>query len=151
MDTCEEVRRRIGELAGLPAAEVSAGAREHLAGCPSCGRRLAVARLARGLLATAAEGPEPPAGFAEGVLATLPSGRMPARTDSDLWRLGWRLVPAFAATAALVLVLYQASDVSGPTGLFPTDALSAGERLVLGASPPEPDLVLAAVVEGGRP
>ena len=149
MDTCEEVRRRIGELAGLPAAEVSAGVREHLAGCPACARRLAVARLTRGLVATAAETPEPPAGFAEGVLAALPPGRMPLRTDSDLWRFGWRLVPAFAATAALVLVLYQASDVSGPTGLLPAEALSAGERLVLGASPPEPDLVLAAVVEGG--
>ena len=149
MDTCDEVRKRIGGLAGSPPAEVSAGVREHLAGCPSCARMLAVARLARGLVATAAEGPEPPAGFAEGVLGALPPGRMPARTDSDLWRFGWRLVPAFAATAALVLVLYQASDVWGPTGLVPAESLSAGERLVLGASPPEPDLVLAAVVEGG--
>ncbi|MBI4572277.1 MAG: zf-HC2 domain-containing protein [candidate division NC10 bacterium] len=151
MDTCEEVRRRIGGLAGLPAAEVTAGVREHLAGCPSCARGLAVARLTRGLVATAAEGPDPPAGFAEGVLAALPPDRRPSRSDSDLWRFGWRLVPAFAVTAALVLVLYQASDVSGPTGLLPAEALSAGERLVLGASPPDPDLVLAAVVEGGGP
>ena len=149
MDTCDEVRKRMGGLAGLPAAEVPAGVREHLAACVSCARALAATRLARGLLATAAEGPEPPAGFTEDVLAALPAAPMPSRADLDPWRLGWRLVPAFAATAVLLLVLYQASDVSGPIGLLPAESLSAGERLVLEASPPEPDAVLAAVVEGG--
>lgn len=148
MESCKEVGRRIGELAALPVAGLPAGARDHLAGCPRCAGALAAVRLRRGLLAAAADPPEPPAKFADQIVAALPASRA-GRADEDLWRLGWRLVPAFATTVVLLLVLYQASPVSGPTGLVEAEALSAGERLVLEGSPPEPDAILAAVMEGG--
>ncbi|OGB91677.1 MAG: hypothetical protein A3G35_00640 [candidate division NC10 bacterium RIFCSPLOWO2_12_FULL_66_18] len=147
MKSCDEVKKRIGELAALPAVELPAGIHEHLVGCAACTRALAAARLGRGLLA-AADGVEPPAGFADRVLGALPD-RAPSRAEAELWRLGWGLVPAFAATAVLLLILYQANPTSGPIGLVPAEGLSAGERLVLEASPPEPDAVLAAVMEGG--
>ncbi len=151
MGSCEEVTKRIGEFAALLAAELPAGIRDHLAGCPACARGLAAARLGRGLLAAAADAPEPPAEFSDRVLAALPEPR-PSRSEADLWRLGWGLVPAFAATVALLVVLhqYQAGAVSPPIGLVPLEGLSTGERLVLEASPPEPDVVLTAVMEGGR-
>lgn len=149
MASCKEVGKRIEELAALPAAELPAEVRDHLAGCPACTRSLAAARVARGLLAAAADAPEPPAGFAERVLAALPASR-PGRADEDLWRLGWGLVPAFATTVVVLLVLYQGSTGSGPVGLMPAEGLSAGERLVMDASLPEPDVVLAAVMEGGE-
>lgn len=148
MGSCEEVAKRTEELAALPAAGLPSGIREHLAGCPACTRSLAVARVTRRFLAAVANAPEPPAGFADRVLAALPGIRS-RRADADLWRLGWGLVPAFAATVFLLLVLYQATAVPGPTGLLPAEGLSAGERLVLEASSPEPDAVLAAVMEGG--
>src|SRR3989304_1649598 len=72
MGSCEEVAKRIEELAALPAAELPSGIRDHLAGCPVCTRSLAVARVTRGLLAAAADTPEPPAGFAERVVAARP-------------------------------------------------------------------------------
>lgn len=148
MGSCEEVAKRIEKLAALPAAELPSGIREHLAGCPACTRLLTAARVARGLLAAAADAPAPPAGFAERVVAALPASRA-GRADEDLWRLGWGLVPAFAATVVLLLVLYQASAVPGPVGLVLAEGLSSGERLVLEPASPEPDAVLAAVMEGG--
>jgi hypothetical protein len=68
-----------------------------------------------------------------------------------MWRLGWGLVPAFAATVALLTILYQyqAGAIAGPVGLLPLEGLSTGERIVLEATPTEPDLVLTAVMEGG--
>jgi hypothetical protein len=68
-----------------------------------------------------------------------------------MWRLGWGLVPAFATTVALLVILYQFQDsaVPGPIGLVSLEGLSAGERIVLEATPPEPDLVLTAVMEEG--
>jgi hypothetical protein len=68
-----------------------------------------------------------------------------------MWRLGWGLVPAFAATVALLMILYQyqAAAIAGPVGLLTLEGLSTGERIVLEATPPEPDLVLTAVMEGG--
>ncbi len=149
MESCNEVIRRIGELAAVPVAEIPARVGEHLQGCPACTRALAAARLARGLLAAAAVAPEPPAEFADRVLAALP-GPTSLRPDTDLWRLGWGLVPAFAAMAVLLLILYQGSVASGPNGLIPVEGLSSGERLVLETSPAEPDVILAAVMEGGE-
>lgn len=150
MRSCGEVEKRIAELAALRATEVPAEIREHLAGCPACTRALAAARLSRGLLAVAADAPEPTAEFADRVLATLPETR-PSRPETELWRLGWGLVPAFAATVALLVILYQFQDstLPGPIGLVSVEELSAGERIVLEATPPEPDLVLTAVMEGG--
>lgn len=151
MTACNEVRQRIGALAALPAAGLPAGIRDHMAGCPACARELRAARLGRGLLQAAADAPEPPADFTEGVLAAL-AGRSVPRPEADLWRVGWGLVPAFAAMVALLAILYdlQAGPVPPPAGLVPLEGLSAGERLVLDASPPEPDAILTAVMEGGR-
>jgi anti-sigma factor RsiW len=150
MKSCAEVEKRIAEVAALRATEVPAEIREHLAGCPACARALAAARLSRGLLAVAADAPEPPAEFADRILAALPETR-PSRPETEMWRLGWGLVPAFAATVALLVILYQFqnSALPGPIGLVSVEELSAGERLVLEAMPPEPDLVLTAVMEGG--
>jgi hypothetical protein len=108
--------------------------------------------LSLGLAAAAAEGPEPPAGFAEGVLAAVPAAR-PLRgwAQADPWRPAWGLVPAFAAMAAALLILFQFQSGATPIagGLLPVEGLSAGERLVMEGRPPDPDLVLAAVMEGG--
>ena len=151
MRVCEEAVKRIAELGVVPATEIPAGIREHLEGCPACARSLVAVRLLRGLLAAAADAPEPPAGFAERVLAALPAWR-PLRPEAEMWRLGWGLVPAFAATVALLVVLYQyqAGAAPSPVGLIPLEGLSSGEQLVLEAAPPEPDMVLTAVMEGGR-
>jgi predicted anti-sigma-YlaC factor YlaD len=150
MRSCGEVEKRIAELAALRPTEVPAEIREHLAGCPACRRALAAARLGRGLLAAAADAPEPPAEFADRVLAALP-GTRPSRPETEMWRLGWGLVPAFAATVAVLVILYQFQNgaLPGPIGLVSMEELSAGERIVLEAAPPEPDLVLTAVMEGG--
>ena len=160
MGSCEDLGKRMHELVALEAAAMPSWAMDHLASCPTCTRSLMRARLARGLLATAQEGQEPPADFSQRVLAALPATRLPAATDPELWRLGWRLVPAFAATAALVLMLFQFEARVGSTSaslapslapsLMPDEAFSASERLVLGAAPPDLDLVLAAVMEGDR-
>lgn len=151
MRACKEVEKRVTELAAFPATEMPAGIREHLAGCPSCARALAAARLGRGLLAAATDAPEPPAEFADRVLAVLPE-RRPLRSETEVWRLGWGLVPAFAATVALLVILheFQESGVPGPIGLVSLEGLSAGEQIVLEATPPEPDMVLTAVMEGGE-
>ena len=148
MGSFEYVAKRIEEIAALHSAELPSGIRDHLAGCPVCTRSLAVARVTRGLLASEADTLEPPAGFAERVVAALPE-TWPSRSEADLWRLGWGLVPAFAATVVLLLALSQTSVVPGPVGLLPAEGLSAGERLVLEPASPEPDAVLAAVMEGG--
>ena len=148
MESCEELRSRIQELAVLQATALPPSARNHLEGCPACTRALAAARLARGLLAVAGEGQQPPAEFVERVLTALPGGATSWEADADLWRLGWKLVPAFAATVVAFLIFFQASGAPGPVGLVPAEGLSASERLVLEAPSPEPDLVLAAVMEG---
>lgn len=150
MRPCEEVEKRTGELAALQATEVPADIREHLAECPRCARALAAARLHRGLLAAAADAPEPPPGFAARVLAALPVSRAP-RLEGEMWRLGWGLVPAFAATVVVLSFLYQhQGEGRAPLmGLVPLESLSAGESIVLDTSPAEPDLVLTAVMEGG--
>jgi hypothetical protein len=65
------------------------------------------------------------------------------------------LVPAFAAMLVVLLMLFQdglapsLSGPAGPAGLLPSEGLSSGERLVLGTSPAEPEIILAAVLEGG--
>lgn len=150
MRVCLDINQNIGELAGLPPEELSPRVREHLVGCPACARALEAARLTRGLMAATASGPEPLADFARRVAAAAPAGPPPFPAEApDLWRPAWGLLPAFAATAAALLILFQASPAPVPGGLLPAENLSAGERLVLDAPPPDPDLVLAAVLEGG--
>jgi hypothetical protein len=141
------------KLAAPDAASMPSWAMDHLATCPTCARSMVQARLTRGLLSTAREGPEAPADFAQRVLAALPATHPAGTADPDLWRLSWRLVPAFAATAAMLLILFQleagvGSISAGPApGLAPVEALSASEDLVLGGAAPDLDLVLAAIME----
>jgi len=151
MKSCGEVEKRIGEIAAFFAAEIPPGIQEHLKGCPACSRALAAARLGRGLLAAAADAPEPPADFADRILAAL-AARRPSYPEAEMWRMGWGLVPAFAATVGVLLILFQfqAGTVSGPIGLLPMEGLSASEQIILEALPPEPDAVLTAVMEGGK-
>ena len=149
MKSCEPIRRNVTDLAAVPPGQLPPWVREHLRSCPNCLRTLESARLSRGLVAAAAEGPEPPAGFAERVLAALPpAGQAPGRAEADPWRPAWGLVPAFAAMAAALLILFQSSAAPVSGGLLPVEGLSAGERLAMGTRPPDPDLVLAAVLEG---
>ncbi len=150
MKACRELEKRIREFVAVSATEMPAGFQEHLTTCPACSQALATARLGRGLLAAAADTPGPPVDFADRVLAAL-AARRPSHPETEIWRLGWGLVPAFAAAVAVLLILFefQVTAVSGPIGLLPTEELSASERIVLDTSPPEPDAVLTAVMEGG--
>jgi hypothetical protein len=149
MTSCKQIRKTVRDLAALPPEQLPPWVREHLTSCPGCLGTLESARLSRGLVAAAAEGPAPPAEFAERVLAALPAaGPVRGRAEADPWRPAWGLVPAFAAMAAALLILFQSSAVPIPGGLLPVEGLSAGERLVMEARPPDPDLVLAAVLEG---
>lgn len=107
--------------------------------------------MARGLVAVLADAAEPPTQFVGRVLWALPVGHLPAPVPADPWRLAWGLVPAFAAMVAGVFLIYQTTRRPDVPGLLPTDGLPASERLVLGPSAPEPDLVLAAVLEGDAP
>lgn len=149
MESCESIRGHMADLAGTPPGRLPPWAREHLASCPGCARALESTRLSRGLVAAAAGHAEPPAGFPERVVAALPAPPARGWSEAELWRPAWGLVPVFAATAAALLLLFQSSPAPAPGGLLPAENLSAGERLVLEGRPPDPDLVLAAVMEGG--
>lgn len=148
MKTCKEVERGLAKLAALPPAEIPDEVRRHLTGCPGCERRLAMARLARGLVAVGVKEVVPPERFAERVTAAIATHQRPREAEPDVWRPAWGLVPAFAAAVAAMFILYQTDEGQWPTGLFFTEGLSAGEHLILGASAPEPDAVLDAVLEG---
>jgi hypothetical protein len=91
--------------------------------------------------------PEPPHDFAQRVLAALPARAARRAPEPEVWRPAWGLVPAFAAAAAALLILFQASASPVAVGLVPTASLSAAERLVLEERPPDADWVLTAVME----
>ncbi len=152
MTSCKDVRRRLVGLSGLRSETIPEPIRNHLLRCPNCADELALLRLERGILTAATDGPAPPAGFAREVQSAL-SRRSSVRSTADLWRPAWGLVPAFAATAvALLLMLQVTPTVSTQAGLFPTEGLSAGEELVLGASrKPDMDQVLSAVLDQAEP
>jgi hypothetical protein len=152
MISCKDVRRRIAEPSSLRSEAIPEPIRAHLAQCPTCSGELAVLRLERGILTAAAEGPTPPDGFAEGVQSAL-SRRASARLEPDPWRPAWGLVPAFAATAVVLLLLLQtAPELITPAGLLPTEGLSASEQLVLGTSrQPDMDQILTAVLDQAEP
>jgi len=148
MKTCSAIEHDRNELAAVPPRELPGWVRDHLTACRTCQRRLAAARLARGMIA-ASVGNVPPSGsFAERVTNALTRRSPLPAPNGDLWRPAWGLVPAFTAAVITLLVLYQASSAPGPTGFFATDSLSAGEHIVLGSDAPETDAVLAAVLEG---
>jgi hypothetical protein len=148
MESCKPIRRSLTDVAALPADRLPPSVRDHLTRCSGCARALAAVRLARGLLSIVAVTPEPPDEFARRVLAALPARPARRPTEPGLWRTAWGLVPAFAATAAGLFLLLQASTSPVAGGLVPTANLSVSERLVLDERPPDPDSVLAAVMEG---
>jgi hypothetical protein len=90
---------------------------------------------------------EPPAGFVDRVVAAVSRKPASGQAEADLWRPAWRLVPAFGAVVVALPMLFQLNLTPEPTGLFSQEGFSAGERLVLGSSAAETDLVLAAVLE----
>jgi len=149
MNTCRAVARDIEKLVGLQPVELPDEVRNHLGACPACERRMAAARLARGLIAAGAEGISPPQGFADRVRTALAVRKEGSRADVDVWRPAWGLMPAFAAAVAALFIVYQTSEIPGPTGLLSTEGLSAGEYLVLGSPGPEMDDIVTAVFEGG--
>lgn len=150
MKSCRSIRKHVIGFATVPPGQLPPWLRDHLGACPACSRALEGARLSRRLVAATAEAVEPPAGFPTRVVAVLPARPPGGRAEVDLWRPAWGLVPAFAATAAALLLLFRAAPTPAPApaGLVPAAGLSAGERLVLEARSPDPDRVLAAVMEG---
>ena len=149
MNMCKAVTRDLEKLAGLGAADMPEGVRSHVAACQACSRRLAAARLARGLIVGGTETISPPQGFADRVRTALVTRKQESRADVDVWRPAWGLMPAFAAAVAALFIVYQTSEIPGPTGFWSTEGLSAGEYLVLGSPGPEMDEIITAVFEGG--
>jgi hypothetical protein len=149
MNTCKVVTRDMEKLAGLPAADLPEAVRNHLAACPACDRRVATARLTRGLIAVGTEAISPPFGFADRVRTALATRKVGSRADADLWRPAWGLMPTFAAAVAALFIVYQTSEISGPTGFLSSEGLSVGEYLVFGSPGPEMDDIVTAVLEGG--
>lgn len=147
MTTCDAIEKDLADLAALRPDDLPKDVREHLAGCTACARRLAGTRLSRGLVDSVAEEIAPPPDFARRVVAAVAPRAGARRPEPDVWRPAWGLLPTFAAAVAALFLLYQSSEGPGPSGLFPTEALSAGERLVLAASAPDTDDVLTAVLE----
>lgn len=149
MNTCKVVTRDMEKLAGLPAADLPEAVRNHLASCQACDRRLAAARLARGLVAVSTETISPPFGFADRMRTALATRKVGSRADADLWRPAWGLMPTFAAAVAALFIVYQTSEIPGPTGFLSSEGLSVGEYLVFGSPAPEMDDIVTAVLEGG--
>ena len=148
MNTCDAVGKRITELVRLSQAEIPDWVREHAAACRQCRRRLAAARLVRVVVESGAEKVEPSAGFAHRIAVTVFHQAAARRTETELWRPAWGLVPAFGAVVVALLIVFQGSLTPEPTGMFLTEGLSSGEHLVLGSSAPNLDMVLSAVLEG---
>lgn len=149
MNTCKVVTRDMETLVGLRPADLPEDVRGHLAACPACDRRLAAARLARGLIAAGTETIAPPSGFADRVRTAVATRKVGSRADADLWRPAWGLMPAFAAAVAALFIVYQTGEIPGPTGFLSSETLSVGEYLVLDSPGPEMDDIVTAVLEGG--
>jgi hypothetical protein len=148
MNTCKAVTRDMEKLVGLRPTDMPEGVRNHVAECATCSRRLAAARLVRGLIVAATETISPPHGFADRVRTALVVRKEESRADVDIWRPAWGLMPAFAAAVAALFIVYQTGEVPVPTGLLSTEGLSAGEYLVLASPGPEMDEIITAVFEG---
>jgi hypothetical protein len=107
MARCNAIQRCLSELAAHPQATLPPEVHEHAAGCAACARALAGARLARGLLAAGTGTSDAPGDFAARVLRALPPAPGGPGAEEDLWRPAWGLLPAFAATAAALLLVFQ--------------------------------------------
>ncbi len=147
MSACRDMQERLRQLAALSSDELPQDAQEHLAACPVCRRELAAARLTRHLMTAAAEGMEPPPGFPERVAAAIAREAQRVPAEAEEWRLGWGLVPVFAAMTLALFMMVQNSTVPAPSGLVNTEGLSTSEQLVLEQSSARPDLILTAVME----
>ncbi len=145
MRLCRSVTRQRDELAALRPEGLAAEIQAHLKTCLPCQRAVSAARLSRRLLQATVIPIDPPVGFAERVV-TAARSRVPLREDP--WGLGWRVMPAFGAVVAALVLVYQLSIPPMSIGLLDMNTLSAGERLVLERAPGGPDLVLTAVLEG---
>jgi hypothetical protein len=141
---CKALSREIVRIAGLADGELSPAIRRHLAECGACARALAAERLCRGILRACGEAPVPPPGFAARVAARLPR----LAEAAQAWRPAWGLIPAFAAAAAALVIVYGTSAESVPAGLLPVHELTAGERLVFQERGTSPDAILSAILEG---
>ncbi len=146
MGACWQSRKKLPALGALPLAVPSLTIAKHAAACPACRHTLQAERLGRGLFAVLREGPEPPAHFVAHVLEALPVGPYRVSRAVDPWHAAWGLIPAFAALAGGLFILYHPGLEAGVSGLLPTDDLSASERLVFGPSKTDLDLVAAAVL-----
>ncbi len=146
MGACWLLRKKLPALGALPLAVPSSTIAKHIAACPACRHILEAERLGRGLFAVLREGPAPPAHFVGRVLEALPV--VPYRVSGavDPWHAAWGLIPAFAALAGGLFVLYQPGFEADVSSLLPTDDMSASERLVFGPSKTDLDLVAAAVL-----
>jgi len=149
MTTCRAVERETDKLVGLPPADLPDWVRSHVATCLACNRRLASARLARGLIVAGTETISPPHGFADRVRTALAARSAGFRAEADVWRPAWGLMPAFAAAVAALFIVYQTSEGPASNGFLSTEGLSAGEYLLLGSPGPEMEDIIAAVLEGG--
>jgi hypothetical protein len=116
------------KLVGRP-TDMPEAVRNHVAACAACNRRLATARLARGLIVGGMEAISPPHGFADRVRTALVTRRPTTRADADVWRPAWGLMPAFAAAVAALFIVYQTSEFC-PTA-FVDRGVRRGEYLVL--------------------
>ncbi len=145
MRVCRSVTRRRDELAALRPEGLPPEILAHLKTCLPCQRAVSGARLSRRLLQAAMTPIDPPADFAERVVT---AARRRSFLREDPWGLGWRVMPAFGAVVAALVLVYQLSIPPISIGLLDMDNLSAGERLVLERAPGGPDLVLTAVLEG---
>ena len=148
MNSCDAVGKRIAELVRVSQVEIPDWVRDHVTACRECRGRLAAARLVRVVVESGAEEVEPPAGFAHRVAVSVFRQAATPRTEAELWRPAWGLVPAFGAVVVALLIVFQGSLTPEPTGMFMTEGLSTGEHLVLGSSAPNLDMVLSAVLEG---
>jgi hypothetical protein len=98
---------------------------------------------------------EPPAGFGRRVAAAIGTERR-STAEADPWRPAWALLPAFGAVAAaLMIALLQDGAPPGGDAAAGWDLLgesrSPSAQLLFTTGSPEPDLVLAALLEdGGR-
>ena len=149
MTACKPILDALPDLAARASGDIPDWAAAHLAGCAACTKRLQAGRLTAGLLQSVAVPIDPPDDFAMRIAARLRPRIVPL-AEADPWRSAWKLVPAFGALVLALFIVYQTSAMPEPTGLFPTDSLTAGEHLALGAAPPTMDDVLSVILEGGR-
>ena len=150
MRTCRRIGKELRADPRSALAGLRAGVAGHVADCPGCHRRLAIARLAQRLVLVAADRVEPAPDFAERVLAGL--RRIPPRPSPDAWHSARSFLPAFAAIAAALLLVYQMTGNEigiklDCMSLLSVEEPSASERLIFGRGPLDQDHVLAALLE----